>query len=90
MLERDPTLVQLFNAQAGQCFYCGTSTSLRLRNKPTEATKDHITPKSKGGLNSHFNYVMSCRQCNEEKADKPFLEFYLRKKQRKPILKVVK
>ena len=33
-------------------------------------TKDHIMPKSKGGLNTLDNYQVMCFDCNMEKADK--------------------
>ena len=33
-------------------------------------TKDHITPKSKGGKNTLSNYQVMCYPCNHEKSDK--------------------
>ena len=33
-------------------------------------TKDHIKPKSKGGLNTLVNFQTMCSSCNERKSDK--------------------
>lgn len=50
------------------CFYCGT----RLRKSgPAMRTKDHVVPKSKGGVKT----VDSCFRCNQKKADLPLDEF---------------
>ena len=37
-------------------------------------TKDHIIPKSKGGINRQSNYQVMCQKCNNEKADKVDVE----------------
>jgi len=33
-------------------------------------TKDHIVPKSKGGINNSINYQLLCQECNSKKAAK--------------------
>ena len=43
------------------CQYCGL---IFLRS---HLTIDHITPKSRGGINSWLNLVTSCKKCNQEK-----------------------
>jgi len=58
------------------CFYCGIKlvqfTFSRGANDgavvPDNArTKEHIVPKSKGGIREPDNLVWSCRRCNNEK-----------------------
>jgi len=45
------------------CQYCG-------RKAPEVSLEiDHITPKSKGGINELKNYNTSCRECNRGKGD---------------------
>ncbi len=47
-----------------KCQYCGNSFESK------DLTMDHVIPKSKGGKKTFTNIVMSCRKCNEAKADK--------------------
>jgi acetyltransferase-like isoleucine patch superfamily enzyme len=55
------TLKTLFNVYKGTCQFC-------LKPIPySQATKDHLYPKSKGGTNHDFNMVLACRKCNSEK-----------------------
>lgn len=46
-----------------KCAYCGTKLTLR------SCTKDHVIPRSKGGLDVLSNVVACCRHCNARKAD---------------------
>jgi 5-methylcytosine-specific restriction endonuclease McrA len=46
-----------------QCYYC------RDPLDDTNRTKDHIVPKSKGGILSKKNKVFACRKCNRNKGD---------------------
>lgn len=36
----------------------------------TQPTVDHIIPRRDGGTNTLKNYVIACRQCNEDKGHK--------------------
>ena len=51
----------LFVRDHNLCGYCGNSF-----NKG-ELTRDHVTPKSKGGLDTWTNLVTSCMPCNHKK-----------------------
>jgi 5-methylcytosine-specific restriction endonuclease McrA len=44
-----------------QCQYCGKKPSLRDLNI------DHVVPRSRGGIDSWDNLVISCRTCNLKK-----------------------
>lgn len=55
----------IFGRSNGKCVYCGA-----------EATEiDHIVPRAKGGTNSTYNLVASCRACNQMKSNKTLKEF---------------
>lgn len=43
------------------CQYCGQ------RYVSSQLTIDHIIPKSRGGGNSWYNLVTSCKKCNQDK-----------------------
>jgi 5-methylcytosine-specific restriction endonuclease McrA len=50
-----------------KCAYCGaTDTQLEI---------EHIVPKSKGGSNRVSNLTLSCRKCNQKKANRPIEQF---------------
>lgn len=44
-----------------QCQYCGK------RPGPSELNLDHVIPRSRGGIDSWENLVVSCRPCNVKK-----------------------
>ena len=57
------------------CHYCGCELKPTKLNKPVSITDprrptiDHIIPLSKGGSRRFYNTVLSCVDCNTEKAD---------------------
>lgn len=57
------SLRKLYKIQKGTCQYCG------VRIPFSEATKDHIRPRSKHGTNDDENIALACRRCNSAKAD---------------------
>lgn len=54
----------VFIRDAGMCQYCET-----LLTKE-ESTIDHVLPRSRGGLTSWENCVLSCNTCNTKKGNK--------------------
>jgi 5-methylcytosine-specific restriction endonuclease McrA len=54
----------LFRRDKFICAYCGH------RYGRTNLTRDHVTPRSRGGKNSWDNVVTACKGCNQWKADK--------------------
>lgn len=72
------TLRSIFNAYKGICQYCYTKVSM------SNATKDHVFPRSKGGTNHDFNIVLACRDCNSAK-DNNYPYFDVNGKEVKPI-----
>jgi len=65
-------------AENPKCDYCGETTTVREqtlgcgcanRSIPlTQATVDHIKPKSKGGRDHPKNFALACFRCNLKKA----------------------
>lgn len=66
---------QLVNRDGGDCHYCKIPVRLDAgvykKNKHIKdrATRDHIVPKSMGGLGTLKNFVLACAECNEKRGD---------------------
>ncbi|MFQ5581350.1 MAG: HNH endonuclease [Mariprofundaceae bacterium] len=58
-----------------QCCYCGISINA------TNISQDHLIPMNKASLGLHAwgNVVPCCRDCNNEKQQKPWLDFLISK-----------
>lgn len=54
-------LFRKWTKQKGKCYWCDKDVPLK------KATRDHVVPRSKGGLNIFRNVVMSCEPCNHDK-----------------------
>ncbi len=54
----------LFARDGYICMYCGKEHSA------AQLTRDHIVPRSQGGLDSWENVVAACRRCNQHKGDR--------------------
>lgn len=55
----------IFSRSGGKCVYCGA--------KATEI--DHVIPRAKGGTNSVYNLVASCKACNQMKSNQTLKAF---------------
>jgi len=64
--KRDPFVSTrtIYRLYKGVCQYC-------LEKIPySQATKDHVVPKSVGGTNHDYNIVLACKRCNGLKDNK--------------------
>lgn len=52
----------LFARDAHVCMYCGE------KFHPSQLSRDHVTPLSRGGTDSWQNVVSACKRCNNHKA----------------------
>lgn len=55
---------KLFSRDLHICAYCGGHFDY------SELSMDHVTPSSRGGLNTWTNLVTACISCNQKKNDK--------------------
>ena len=58
----------VFHRDGRKCRYCGSVKAKRYE-------LDHIVPKSTGGTDRVSNLVVSCRECNDDKANRTVAEF---------------
>lgn len=68
------TNAHLFRRDRNTCMYCGGTFA------PSELTRDHVVPRSRGGRDAWGNVSTACRPCNArkggrtpEEADMPLL-----------------
>ncbi len=54
----------LFQRDRHLCLYCGHQYA------PSQLTRDHVFPASRGGLSAWENCVTACRACNQRKDDR--------------------
>ncbi len=55
---------ELFLRDQHLCLYCGKP------HRPSELTRDHVIPLSRGGLDCWSNVVTACRRCNSHKGNR--------------------
>ena len=69
----------------GTCYYCSVPLT------PHTATRDHVHPRSRGGVNHQVrNIVLACRPCNLHKGSQPIWVFLRSEWLRKRRAKVAK
>jgi 5-methylcytosine-specific restriction endonuclease McrA len=64
------TRKNLYARDKGKCAYC----KKHVGTKAHESTRDHVHPRSRGGLDVWENVVLSCPRCNQLKKDKTLEE----------------
>lgn len=57
----------IYNRDNWTCYLCGVTVEACKEYKPTQATLDHVTPLSKGGLDTEENCKTCCQACNSRK-----------------------
>ena len=67
------TLNKILQIQNNQCFYCESDLS---EYKAIE----HLTPVTRGGDNSFYNLVYSCKSCNSKKRQQTLEEYAIAQK----------
>ena len=54
--------------EPGRCYWCGCILTRGGTQRPRSRTKDHLTPKARGGRGGD-NKVSCCWSCNQRKGD---------------------
>lgn len=75
-------LQELIARDGWTCFYCERVLTL------TDATIDHVLPRSAGGRNLLDNLVLACQPCNEAKDDRITMLLDLVRQLRKKVLDI--
>lgn len=74
--------MEAVKAQGGRCIYCAVMLTFHYSNgQPcqTDATFEHLTPKSAGGRDTRSNRAASCYNCNHERGTTPHFRFLKKK-----------
>lgn len=59
----------LFGRDRHICAYCGGHFA-----QPSQLSRDHIVPRSRGGVDDWMNVVTACKRCNTHKGNKTLKE----------------
>lgn len=91
-----PSYMELYQAQGGDCFYCGAPMGPARSNAPHQMgwTTDHFIPKCRGGQSLNKNLVLCHAICNMRKGGRwptkaeiaKFHKLYTRIKKRRALI----
>jgi CRISPR/Cas system Type II protein with McrA/HNH and RuvC-like nuclease domain len=73
---------RLCEAQNHRCAYCGVKFGAEFKHwtaNLTQATIDHVIPRSREGTDAWENLVAACKRCNEKRKDEDAFLFFERK-----------
>jgi 5-methylcytosine-specific restriction endonuclease McrA len=59
----------MYDEQLGLCYWCKAPLQLMRPRDDDYATLDELLPRSRGGTQRRENVVVSCRPCNQDRAD---------------------
>lgn len=68
--------MEVAHRQRGCCFYCGGQFPTKNGVPPSQGgiwcgfVRDHLVPRSRGGLDANANRVAACTRCDKEKASR--------------------
>ncbi len=71
-----PSKKALWHRDSGECQYCSKNVTI------SNATIDHVIPKSRGGGHTWENLVIACSKCNGKKGSRLLGECNMRLKKR--------
>lgn len=87
MSHKEGKLDRIYQKNFGRCCGCGkwlVREKHGAKGDPNEWQVDHDIPKSRGGSNHISNLWPMCADCNQEKADLTWHEFWTHKRLRVP------
>lgn len=67
--------LQWFLLGQRRCHCCGVQMTWDSDNTPRSATVEHLVPASLGGTYHMVNTLVTCRRCNQARANKNWIEF---------------
>ena len=62
---------------SANCFFCGCELRHGRGDRRRRYSKDHLTPRSRGGASDHSNTVPACVSCNLDKGNLTLPEYRL-------------